>query len=313
MTDTASYKFNHTMLRVKNPRASINFYSHLGMSLLSEYKIPDHKLELYFVAGDSPISPVHGKHQSDREGVLELSYSYGIQNTTGGDQDPKGLSPVCISVDNVQAACKGLCDAGYRILSNLEDGSAHVLDPDGNWIKLIGRNSMRHSDDMAATACKSCKVHHTTIGVRDKKVSRQFYEQVFGMTCRQTQHSTMVGYDSYLLGCGQPGTTGPSIEDPQPHVECEGLLELIDTHSKGTEKEDGMKHHSRNREQRNPGHVCISVDDIHLACERLEGLGVQWQKRLMDGPFRVAFIYDPDGNLIEIIQNERYKPVKHEA
>ncbi|TLD18170.1 hypothetical protein PspLS_10354 [Pyricularia sp. CBS 133598] len=313
MTDAASYKFNHTMLRVKDPRASIAFYKHLGMTLLSEYKIPDHKLELYFIASDSPISTSHGEHQSDREGVLELSYSYGVENTSGGDEASKGLRPVCLSVHNFQTACKGLCDAGYRIQSNLEDGTALVLDPDGYWIKLFARDSMRHTEDTATTHYKSCKVHHTVIGVRDKKVSRQFYEQVFGMTWRDEQHITRVSYDSFFLGCGQPDNSGngPSIDGPRLDCDCEGLLELVCT--EGTKKEEGLKHHNGNLEPNNPGHICISVDDIHAACDRLEGLGVKWQKRLMDGPFRVAFIHDPDGNLIEIIQNEVYKPVKHEV
>ncbi|KAI6369732.1 hypothetical protein MCOR25_004361 [Pyricularia grisea] len=310
MTDTATYKFNHSMVRVKDPKASISFYKHLGMSLLSEYKIPDHRLELYFVAGDSRPSITHGKHQSDREGVLELSYSYGIENISGGDEGPKGLSPICLSVDNFHAACKGLCNAGYRIQSNLENGTAHVLDPDGYWIKIIARKPM-HTDGSATTDCQSCKVHHTVIAVRDKKVSRQFYEQVFGMTLRHKQHNATVGYDSLFLGCGQPDTNESTIDGSQSDDNCEGLLELA--HTEGTKKEDGMNHRNGNLQPNNPGHICISVDDIHAACERLEGLGVQWQKYLMEGPFRVAFIHDPDGNLIEIIQNEAYKPVKHEA
>ncbi|KAH8838887.1 hypothetical protein MCOR27_001409 [Pyricularia oryzae] len=311
MTDITSYKFNHTMLKVKDPKASIAFYKHLGMDLLSEYKVPDHKLELYFVAGDSAISASHGTHQSDREGVLELSYSYGIENTSGGDQEPRGLRPVCLSVDNVQTTCKALCDAGYRINCNSEEETAHVLDPDGFWIKLVAHRSLGRIDDTATADYKGSKVHHTMIGVRDKNVSRKFYEQVFGMTWKYEQHSTQAGRDRFLLGCGKPHTSGPSVDISKPDVKCEGLLELLCIED--TKNKDGMKHHNGNLKPDDPGHICISVDDIHAACERLESLGVQWQKRLMDGPFRVAFIHDPDGNLIEIIQNEMHKPVKHEA
>lgn len=244
---------------------------------------------------DSAISASHGTHQSDREGVLELSYSYGIENTSGGDQEPRGLRPVCLSVDNVQTTCKALCDAGYRINCNSEEETAHVLDPDGFWIKLVAHRSLGRIDDTATADYKGSKVHHTMIGVRDKNVSRKFYEQVFGMTWKYEQHSTQAGRDRFLLGCGKPHTSGPSVDISKPDVKCEGLLELLCIED--TKNKDGMKHHNGNLRPDDPGHICISVDDIHAACERLESLGVQWQKRLMDGPFRVAFIHDPDGNV----------------
>jgi hypothetical protein len=53
----------------------------------------------------------------------------------------------------------------------------------------------------------------------------------------------------------------------------------------------------------------VSVDNLNAAMERLEGLEVNWKKRLTDGRMRdVAFILDPDSYWIEIIQNEKLKP-----
>lgn len=52
----------------------------------------------------------------------------------------------------------------------------------------------------------------------------------------------------------------------------------------------------------------ISVDDLNAACDRFEGLNVNWKKRLTDGRMRnVAFILDPDNYWIEVIQNETLK------
>lgn len=52
----------------------------------------------------------------------------------------------------------------------------------------------------------------------------------------------------------------------------------------------------------------VSVDDLHAACDRFEGLNVNWKKRLTDGRMRtVAFILDPDNYWIEVIQNETLK------
>lgn len=39
MTDTNKYKFNHSMLRVKDPKASVKFYEHLGMKQVQKVGI----------------------------------------------------------------------------------------------------------------------------------------------------------------------------------------------------------------------------------------------------------------------------------
>lgn len=52
----------------------------------------------------------------------------------------------------------------------------------------------------------------------------------------------------------------------------------------------------------------VSVDDLDAACHRFDERGVRWKKRLTEGRMRnIAFILDPDGYWIEIIQNEQLK------
>lgn len=51
----------------------------------------------------------------------------------------------------------------------------------------------------------------------------------------------------------------------------------------------------------------VSVDNLEAACQRFEDLNVNWKKRLTDGRMKnVAFLLDPDGYWIEIVQNERF-------
>lgn len=50
MTDPSKYKFNHSMLRVKDPKASVQFYEFLGMKLVDKFPNPDNKFDLYFLA-----------------------------------------------------------------------------------------------------------------------------------------------------------------------------------------------------------------------------------------------------------------------
>lgn len=66
-TNPSKYKFNHSMLRVKDPKASVKFYEHLGMSVVNKLEFPDNKFDLYFLSYDSPKAASHGKRTSSRD------------------------------------------------------------------------------------------------------------------------------------------------------------------------------------------------------------------------------------------------------
>lgn len=51
----------------------------------------------------------------------------------------------------------------------------------------------------------------------------------------------------------------------------------------------------------------VSVDDLDAACQRFEHLKCSWKKRLTEGRMQnVAFLLDPDGYWVEVLQNSRY-------
>ncbi|KAL4938894.1 hypothetical protein BDV06DRAFT_231479 [Aspergillus oleicola] len=311
MTDVTTYKLNHSMIRVKDPKASLAFYSHLGLSVLQEFHLPQFKQDLYFLAYDSAKSISHGKLPSDRQGVLELSHNYGIAKTHNGNFDPKGFSHLCVSVDSIAATCKSLIDASYTFQKsfNPQDGYAVVLDPDEYWVMLIPQNRDGNETATTTTDVQTYRLNHTMFRVKDKDASIKFYEDVCGMTLKHTFRNREAGFDCYYLGyspCNKTITDGP-YPNNKDH---EGLLGLIWYY--GTEKQDGLVYHGGNTDPEGFGHICISVDDTGPACERFEKYGVSWVKKLKDGPFRIAFLTDPDGYLIEIIQNEKYKPPGHE-
>lgn len=114
------------------------------MKLINKLENPDAKFDLYFLAYDSPKAASHGNHWTDREGIVELTHNYGTENDpdykiTNGNTEPyKGFGHLCISVDNIQAACQRLEDAGYKFQKKLTDGRmrhiAFVLDPDSYWV-----------------------------------------------------------------------------------------------------------------------------------------------------------------------------------
>ncbi len=156
-TDTSSYKFHHTMLRVKDPKRSVHFYQDiLGMKQINKIANPDAKFDLYFLAYDWPQSVSPGKHWTDREGVIELTHNYGTENDpsykiVNGNQEPhRGFGHVCVSVDNIQAACKRLEDNGVAFQKKLTEGRmrsiAFALDPDGYWVEIIGQRPLEESE-----------------------------------------------------------------------------------------------------------------------------------------------------------------------
>ena len=110
------------------------------------------------------------------------------------------------------------------------------------------------------------------------------------------------GFSLYFLALVDPADIPEDDSARRAWVaSLQGVLEL--THNHGTETQDGAVYHDGNSDPRGFGHICITVPDVVAACERFEELGVDFQKRLSDGRMReIAFIKDPDGYWIEIIQ-----------
>ncbi|KAJ7190662.1 glyoxylase I [Mycena pura] len=321
-TDLSKYKFNHSMLRVKDPQASLKFYSFLGMSLINKLEFPDAKFDLYFLAYDSPAARSHKRHWTDREGVIELTHNHGTEadpdykSNTGNAEPHRGFGHVCVSVDNIHAACARLEAEGYAFQKKLADGRmrhiAFALDPDGYWVELISFNDVDKTAHVTETNVETYRMNHTMIRVRDHTKSIAFYSDVMGMTLKRTIESPAAKFNLYFLGYGPApaATDSASAPNGNPNADLEGLLEL--TWNYGTESDPDFKYHNGNDAPQGFGHICVAVDDLAAACERFEELGVPWKKRLTDGRMKtVAFVLDPDGYWVEIIQNEALK--KHAA
>ncbi|KAH7397288.1 glyoxylase I [Pyrenochaeta sp. MPI-SDFR-AT-0127] len=314
-TDPAKYKLNHSMIRVKDPKRSIAFYEFLGMKVIDKLPNPDAKFDLYFLAYDSPRAVSHGNHRSDREGIVELTHNYGTEDDpaysiTNGNTEPyKGFGHLCISVDNIQAACQRLEDAGYKFQKKLTDGRmrhiAFVLDPDGYWIEVIGQKTLEETESVKDTDISTYRMNHTMIRVKDKDASLKFYQHTMGMKLKRTSENANAGFNLYFLGYG-PNLHEKSADGVNPIADNEGLLEL--TWNYGTENDASFKYHNGNEEPQGFGHICASVDDLDAACARFEEQGVTWKKRLADGRMKnIAFVLDPDGYWIEVVQNEKLK------
>lgn len=151
---TSGYVFNHTMLRVKDPEASLRFYTHVfGMELLEQKEMAAGEFTLYFLActeGDTVPGDADTRQQyrSAREGVLELTHNWGTENDPdfqyhNGNDEPQGYGHICFTVPDLTAAVAWMDENNVEFQKRPEDGRmnniAFVRDPDGYWIELVGR------------------------------------------------------------------------------------------------------------------------------------------------------------------------------
>jgi len=127
----------------------------------------------------------------------------------------------------------------------------------------------------------SKRLMHTMLRVRDKDRSTDFYTKQLGMKIvRQTDYphgrftNTFVGY--------QDEESGP-------------VLELTHNWDRTDAYEMGEAY----------GHIAIGVNNLYELCERLRKQGVPITREpgpMKGSPREIAFITDPDGYKIELIQ-----------
>lgn len=151
--ETTGFVFNHTMLRVKDAAASLDFYTRvLGFRLLDQRDFAEARFSLYFLALLSAGTQIPEGDDARRlwlaglPGVLELTHNHGTETQDGpvyhdGNQDPRGFGHICVSVPDIHAACKRFDDLQVPYQKRLEDGRmkhlAFIKDPDGYWVEII--------------------------------------------------------------------------------------------------------------------------------------------------------------------------------
>jgi len=147
---TQDYVFNHTMLRVKNPEPSLDFYTRvLGMRLLRRLDFEEGRFSLYFLAHTKghAVPDDTGERQCytfGRESVLELTHNWGSESDDShyhnGNGEPRGFGHICFSVPDIHAACARFEALGVPFVKPLERGMknvAFIADPDGYWIEIV--------------------------------------------------------------------------------------------------------------------------------------------------------------------------------
>ncbi|KTT26359.1 lactoylglutathione lyase [Pseudomonas oryzihabitans] len=144
--------------------------------------------------------------------------------------------------------------------------------------------------------------NHTMLRVKNLETSLDFYTRVLGFTVVDHKDFPDAKFSLTFLALVDRDQipTDPAARQ-RWRRSTPGILEL--THNHGTENDASFSYHNGNSDPRGFGHTCVAVPDIRAACERFEQLGVAFQKRLTDGSMKeIAFIKDPDGYWVEVIQ-----------
>lgn len=127
------------------------------------------------------------------------------------------------------------------------------------------------------------RILHTMLRVGDMQRSIDFYTKVMGMQLLRTTDRPEQKYSLAFVGYG------PEAEH--------AVLELTYNY--------GVEHYDMGGAF---GHIAIAVDDAYAACEKIRSAGGNVTREaaaVKGGSTVIAFVTDPDGYKIELIQTRR--------
>ncbi|OCF98283.1 lactoylglutathione lyase [Gilliamella sp. wkB195] len=127
------------------------------------------------------------------------------------------------------------------------------------------------------------RILHTMIRVGDLKLSIDFYTRIMGMKLLRTSENPEYQYSLAFVGYSDESDSS--------------VIEL--TYNWGTDKYDHGTAF---------GHIAIGVDDVAKMCEDVRQAGGRVTREagpVKGGKTIIAFVEDPDGYKLELIQNSQ--------
>lgn len=127
------------------------------------------------------------------------------------------------------------------------------------------------------------RILHTMLRVGDMQRSIDFYTRLMGMKVLRTTDRPEQKYSLAFVGYGDEAT--------------HAVIELTYNH--------GVEHYEIGTGY---GHIAIEVDDAAAACERIRaggGLVTREAGPVKGGTTVIAFVQDPDGYKIELIERKQ--------
>ncbi len=130
---------------------------------------------------------------------------------------------------------------------------------------------------------EAMRILHTMIRVGDLQRSVDFYTRVMGMKVLRTSENTEYQYSLAFVGYGDESVSS--------------VIEL--TYNWGTTTYDHGNAF---------GHIAIGVDDVAKMCDEVRQAGGKVTREagpVKGGTTIIAFVEDPDGYKLELIQNDQ--------
>ena len=124
-------EYLHTMVRITNIDASIDFYCNkLGLIEFSRKEYEKGKFTLIFLCAPEDLKLA----EQDRKPLLELTYNWDKESYTGG----RNFGHLAFRVQNIYETCQKLLDNEVIINRPPRDGHmAFINSPDGISIELL--------------------------------------------------------------------------------------------------------------------------------------------------------------------------------
>ncbi|MBY0303742.1 MAG: VOC family protein [Sphingomonas sp.] len=120
---SAALKYLHTMIRVSDPDATVNFFKLLGLEEQKRFDSEQGRFTLIFLAAPG-----------DEHAQVELTHNWDPENYGEG----RNFGHLAYRVDNIYETCQRLMDAGVTINRPPRDGHmAFVRTPDNISIELL--------------------------------------------------------------------------------------------------------------------------------------------------------------------------------
>ncbi len=123
-------RYLHTMIRVADPEATIDFFKLIGLEEVRRFDNDKGRFTLIFLAAPGD----EGKAE------VELTYNWPPEDGTAAEDYTGGrnFGHLAYRVDDIYAVCQALLDAGHTIHRPPRDGHmAFVKSPDGISVELL--------------------------------------------------------------------------------------------------------------------------------------------------------------------------------
>jgi len=136
-------KYLHTMIRVTDPQATVDFFKLIGLEEVRRFDVEAGRFTLIFLAapGQAGVAEV------------ELTYNWPPEDGSGGEDYSGGrnFGHLAYRVENIYETCAALAAAGHIIHRPPRDGHmAFVKSPDGISVELLQEGSLAPQEPWAS-------------------------------------------------------------------------------------------------------------------------------------------------------------------